>query len=121
MRGQTTLEYIILIGIVVMAIFFMSPAFKRGIQSLVKVTADQIGNQAAADQEITRPTDPSKLKEYFNDPNTDDGGFMAKSTAQSRIKGNKRTVERQYMTNTIFDEESSTYSNTVTDMGIRRP
>ena len=51
-RAQTMVEYIVLIGIVTVAVFYMGPLFKRGIQSVVKVTADQIGNQQNADQEV---------------------------------------------------------------------
>ena len=51
--GQTTAEYIVLIGIIAAAVFFMGPLFKRGLQTLVKVSADQIGNQQDSDQNIT--------------------------------------------------------------------
>ena len=51
--GQTVLEYVLLIGIITLALVFMSTDFKRGIQSVVKVTADQVGIQANADQDFT--------------------------------------------------------------------
>jgi hypothetical protein len=50
-KGQTLLEYMILIGLVLMALVFMGTDIKRTLQSLIKVTADQIGNQAEADQD----------------------------------------------------------------------
>ena len=50
--GQTVTEYLLLIGIVVVAVSFMGTDFKRGIQSILKITADQLGNQAQADQDF---------------------------------------------------------------------
>jgi len=44
-HGQTILEYTIIIGIVTMMLFYMGTGIKRSLQSLVKVTADQVGNQ----------------------------------------------------------------------------
>lgn len=43
------MEYVALIGIVIMAIVAMTPLLKRGIQSVVKVAADQIGVQNIAE------------------------------------------------------------------------
>src|ERR1017187_9584031 len=52
-RGQTMLEYTILVGIVTVVLYYMGTQIKRGMQSLVKVTADQIGNQENSDQDFT--------------------------------------------------------------------
>lgn len=49
-QAQTLAEYVILIGIVLLVLTAMTPAVRRGIQSIVKVTADQLGNQHNADQ-----------------------------------------------------------------------
>ena len=46
------LEYVVVLGVVVVILFSMTPMLKRGIQSLVKVTADQIGVQENADQDF---------------------------------------------------------------------
>ena len=44
-RGQSTLEYICLIGILAAALFWMSVYMKRGFQGKVRGLADQIGEQ----------------------------------------------------------------------------
>ncbi len=50
--GQTIIEYVLLIGIVTLALFYMGVDFKRGVQSVVKITADQMGNQVNSDQDF---------------------------------------------------------------------
>src|SRR5580658_151514 len=52
-RGQSILEYTIIVGIVTVVLYYMGTSIKRGMQSLVKVTADQVGNQANSDQDFT--------------------------------------------------------------------
>ena len=49
LTGQTLLEYTILISITATALMGMTIFMKRGIQSVVKLTADQLADQNAAD------------------------------------------------------------------------
>ena len=51
-KGQTVIEYILLVGIVTLALVLMGTDIKRGVQSTVKVMADQIGAQVNADQDM---------------------------------------------------------------------
>lgn len=53
-RGQTVLEYGMLIGIVTIALIYMSTDLKRGVQNVVKITADQMGAQVNSDQDFTQ-------------------------------------------------------------------
>ena len=46
------MEYTIIVGIVAVVLSYMGTGIKRGVQSLVKVTADQVGNQQNADQDF---------------------------------------------------------------------
>ena len=55
-RAQTIMEYVLLISIVTAAIVYMLPRIKRGTQSLIKEAADQIGDQAGAEQEFNDVT-----------------------------------------------------------------
>ena len=80
-RGQTILEYTIIVGIVTVVLFYMGTGIKRGVQSLVKVTADQVGNQQNSDQD-------------FND--TRQGYMEASNSATQEIK-NKQTTELGYI------------------------
>lgn len=48
--AQTFIEYTLLLGIVVMVYLAISPLIRRTSQGLVKLVADQVGNQLNADQ-----------------------------------------------------------------------
>ncbi|MFA5311068.1 MAG: hypothetical protein WC355_02010 [Candidatus Omnitrophota bacterium] len=47
-RGQSTLEYVILIGFVVAALIAMGVYMKRGMQGRLRESTDQIGEQYSA-------------------------------------------------------------------------
>ncbi|MFA6358484.1 MAG: hypothetical protein WCY09_07505 [Candidatus Omnitrophota bacterium] len=47
-KGQSTLEYVILIGFVVAALIAMGVYMKRGIQGKLKESTDQVGEQYSA-------------------------------------------------------------------------
>ena len=49
-EAQTFLEYAILISVVAAALVAMSPGIRRSIQSILKVTSDQLALQNEADQ-----------------------------------------------------------------------
>jgi len=44
-QAQNFVEYTLMLGIVGLALFAMQAYFKRGIQSIIKVTADDFGQQ----------------------------------------------------------------------------
>lgn len=44
-RGQSMIEYVLLLGVVSVALIAMQVYMKRGIQGAVKVSADQLGPQ----------------------------------------------------------------------------
>ncbi len=50
--AQSMIEYILLVGIVTIVLIYMGTDFKRGLQSVVKTTADQMGTQANSDQDF---------------------------------------------------------------------
>ena len=110
-RGQSILEYIIIVGIVTVVLYYMGTGIKRGVQSLVKVTADQVGNQQNSDQD-------------FNDTQQ---GYMVASNSATQESKNKQVTEAgwipasgnaAYVTNTSFNEASYTMSNTITNGGF---
>jgi uncharacterized protein (UPF0333 family) len=47
-KGQSTLEYVILIGFVVAALIAIGVYMKRGIQGRLKESSDQVGDQYSA-------------------------------------------------------------------------
>lgn len=48
--GQTMIEYSLVVGIILTVIIAMQPMIKRGGQAMIKLVADQIGNQEEGDQ-----------------------------------------------------------------------
>lgn len=48
-KGQNTLEYALLIGLVSLALVAMNTLFKRQVQGVVKSSADQLGQEAQND------------------------------------------------------------------------
>jgi len=53
--GQTIVEYSIVIGIILTVIIAMQPMIKRAGQAMIKLVADQIGNQEEGDQRSFYP------------------------------------------------------------------
>ena len=48
--GQTFIEYTIMVGVLVTVLVAMTPMIRRGIQAMVKITADQLGSQQNSEQ-----------------------------------------------------------------------
>jgi Flp pilus assembly pilin Flp len=105
------LEYTIIVGIVTVVLFYMGTGIKRGLQSLVKITADQVGNQQNADQD-------------FDDIQT---GYMKESDTNMQESKNKQVTETGYTqitgvpvytTNMNVNEYSETVTNTITNGGF---
>ena len=110
-RGQSILEYTIIVGIVTVVLYYMGTGIKRGVQSLVKVTADQVGNQQNSDQD-------------FNDTRQ---GYMQGSNSTTQEANNKQTTELGYIpasgnaveiTNIFVNESTDTMTNTITNGGF---
>jgi predicted PurR-regulated permease PerM len=110
-RGQSVLEYTIIVGIVVVLLTYMGTSIKRGVQSLVKVAADQVGDQSNADQD-------------FNDAQQ---GYMIASNTVMSDTNNKQVTETGYIpqsgnafyrTQTNFDETTYTMTNSITNGGF---
>ncbi len=59
--GQSTLEYVILIGFVVAALIAMGVYMKRGFQGRLRESTDQIGQQYAPDKTSSDYTVTSKV------------------------------------------------------------
>ncbi|OGX06011.1 MAG: hypothetical protein A2Z88_05990 [Omnitrophica WOR_2 bacterium GWA2_47_8] len=71
--AQTILEYMSLIGIIAAVFLAMSAYIGRGLQGMVKLVADQVGNQKDADQ---RPKQVPGQR--------DDRGFLINSYTAER-------------------------------------
>jgi len=103
-RGQSIIEYTIIIGIVALVLSYMGTGIKRGVQSVVKVTADQIGNQQNSDQD-------------FNDVTQ---GYMQYSNTETQEVKNKQVSDVNGMTTTNYSEQSDTLTNSYTNGGFQQ-
>ena len=104
-RGQSILEYTIIVGIVAVVLSYMGTGIKRGVQSLVKVTADQVGNQQNSDQDFN-----DAMQGYTLGSNT--------VTQENNIKEVSEGAVAGYTTNTAYDEVTETMTNTITNGGF---
>jgi len=110
-RGQSVIEYTMLVGIISVVLFYMGTNIKRGVQSLVKVTADQVGNQQNSDQN-------------FNDAQS---GYMESSNSSSHTINNRQVAEigyiassgnAVYIANTTYNNYTDTETTAVTNGGF---
>ena len=102
-KGQTIVEYIVMIGIVAAVLYTMGPTFKRGVQSLIKGTADQLAAQNTSDQDFSYGS--SHLDNSFS----------------STITNNQRKAQELIYTSSVqVDERADTYSNSITNAVFTR-
>ena len=110
-RGQSILEYTIIIGIVTVVLYYMGTSIKRGYQSMIKLTADQVGNQQNADQDF------SSVQQ----------GYMLQSNSQFQQSRNKRVRETgfipasgiaDYVANTSYNDSTDMQTSTITNGGF---
>ena len=112
-QAQVLLEYIIIIGIVTIVLFAMFHAAKRGIQSVVKITADQVGNQQSADQVSGVPTGNA-----FNPDLSAISGYLVEMNSATQANNRKQTKENAGDISYIYDESVLTVTNSVTNLGF---
>ena len=99
-KGQSILEYTIVLGVIVIIMFTMGPMLKRGTQSLIKLVADQVGVQNNADQRF------------------DESGHLEASYAATRGSMDKQTLDFVGSTTYVFNDLTSTQSNALINLGF---
>lgn len=99
-KAQIFLEYVIVIGVVTLIIIAMSAMIKRGTQGMIKVVADQIGNQINAEQQF------------------DEDSFLESAYTSTRTSIGKTKTELIGVTTYAFDDATSIRSNTQIRMGF---
>lgn len=103
-KAQTILEYTIVMGVIVVIMFAMGPMIRRGIQSLIKTVADEIGIQRNADQRF------------------DDSGHLVSSGISTNATVDKVTSEGGTGTTVYsYNDTTGTISATVVDLGFTPP
>lgn len=99
-KGQTFLEYTIMLGVLILIFFAVSPMMKRGIQAMIKVVADQVGIQTNAEQTF------------------DDRGHMELFNATTAVRVDKITQAVVNTTTYIYDDATDTTSMTLMNLGF---
>jgi hypothetical protein len=100
-KAQTFLEYILLIGIVVMIYTAMMVFIRRSTQGMVKLMADQVGVQRNADQD------------------EGDSGYLAYINSESIVRHRERVVERLDEITYYPDDYTETISEQMSTNGYQ--
>ncbi len=101
--GQSLVEYVTIVGIITMVFVTLTPNIKRSIQALVKMTADQIGEQKNADFVYD-------LKKR---------GYVIEAGTTISAKSNREVQEFIGATSYLPDESTTMKTNSITDLGFR--
>lgn len=97
--GQIFLEYMLVIGAVVLVMMAMNKMIKRGTQGMVKVVADQVGLQVNADQQF-------------------DDGYLKSSYVTTRVTTSKIKEEFAGQTTYTYGDVTVIHSNALINMGF---
>ena len=89
-RGQSTLEYVILIGFIVAALIAMGVYMKRGVQGRLKESTDQVGEQYSAGNTTSEYTTKVELEQTEN--MTAGGGTTTVINTNKQTKTGSETV-----------------------------
>ena len=100
-KGQTIVEYVVIIGVVITALYAMGPALKRSMQTVVKASADQLGVQNAADQDFSP-----------------DGSHLGAARTGFRVSSNRSVAETGGVTTTTALETTVVNSMSSTTLGF---
>ena len=99
--GQIFLEYTIVIGTVLGVLLAMNVMVKRGFQGMIKVVADQVGEQINAEQKF------------------DESGHMERSYTTTRVSSDKLRREIAGVTNYSYGDSTFTCSVVLTNLGFQ--
>ncbi len=95
-RGQSTLEYAVLIIIVIAALLSIQVYIKRGVQGRLKSSADDIGEQYSVGN-------TNSVKRVITVSNTaDEFGIAGQGVSETRLRAAEQTntLERKVILNT---------------------
>ena len=99
-RAQTLLEYVTLLGLVVVVLVTMTTYVRRGVQGMVKAVADQVGVQKNSDQTF------------------DETGHLISSYAASSASIDKQTKDFLGVTTYTYGDVTSAQTNVLINQGV---
>ena len=117
-KAQTLLEYLILIGIITVVLFAMYHGVKRGVQSVIKVTADQIGNQQRADQRAPNLSNAAIVPGPNDQQPVAVSGYLVEAYTATRATNQKGVQELFGDVGYVYNESVLTNSNSLTNLGF---
>lgn len=100
-KAQIFLEYTIVIGVIILAMFAMSKMLQRGTQGMIKVVSDQVGIQENSEQTFD-----------------EGGGFLESAYTSTRSNIDKTKQEFLGSTSYIFGDSTLTESNALINLGF---
>lgn len=101
--AQSLLEHVILISIVTSLLVALGPLIKRGIQAVVRLTADQFANQVNAEQKVTTTS-----------------GYLVSSYATTSSQTDKKRIEVLGDTLYNFDDQEAASSTSFANLGYTK-
>lgn len=94
------MEYVLVLGVVLMVLFAMNPMIKRGSQSMIKLMADQIGNQVNGEQSF------------------DETGHMDHSLSASMTRSETKMTEGGGQVGYVYGDQSGTGTRVSLNLGF---
>lgn len=101
LHGQGVLEYILIVGIVVIALIAMTQVIKRGTMSLIRSGFAQIGAQKNSDQGFSNKT-----------------GYLNSQNSLTADYNERQVVDRLGIINYIRLEQSNSSTNALVNLGF---
>lgn len=99
-RGQTLTEYSTVIGIITAVLLAMTPMVRRSVQSMIKITADQVGIQKNSEQQF------------------DDSGYLEHSYTTARSSTDQMTTSTNVEIKHHYDDWTMASTNMFTNLGF---
>lgn len=96
------MEYSLIAGLAVAILMIMAPLVRRGAQGMIKIVADQVGEQEESEQ-------------VYDDI---EAGYLDYSYTTTRALANKKSKQRLWVFNTIYSESTSSSSNALMSLGF---
>ena len=99
-KGQSLIEYTIVLGLVIAVLMAMGVMFKRSAQGMIKVVADQVGRQQNADQDFSQ------------------GQYLVSSETDTEAHQSRRTQELLGSTTYLYGDTATRRTATLLNLGF---
>lgn len=111
-KAQTLLEYTIVLGLVVAVLSAMAPMLQRGVQAMIRLVADQVGNQQNAEQVAFRQVNGVIPEEFSRQ------GFLEESYSSVQSSMRKERIDDLGVVSYLYDDETETETDALVNLGF---